>query len=581
MERKQNNMCAFLGGILVIAISAAAEMPERRVDRLNQAWKPEPAESLNRPAGLFDTEYSVPMRDGVNLRTTVFQLPGGPKPVLLIRTPLNQPEVEQLAQVVMLTGYAVAIQNTRGRFGSEGEDVVFQSDGWGELQDGFDTVKWIAQQSWCNGKIGIWGYSALGITASMAGAAAPPELDCLMIGYAPSKAFGQVTYQGGAFRKSLVDGWLDEMGSVHMIPTFRENDVYGPFWEQFDIESRHPHFQVPTLFVGGWYDTFQQGTLNNFAGIQVNGADGARGRQQLVMGPWTHVNRDNATQGELTYPPNAIYESEITDTLEWFNHWLKGDDNGVDGEPAATYYVMGDVTDPNAPGNEWRTSDVWPPESETIAFHLRPDFSLSQVPAGADGDSSSFGINPADLLPTLGGFNLKIPEGPFDQSPIEARADETLVFATVPLEEPMEIIGRVSAVIHASSNLEDMDLTARLTDVYPDGRSMLVCDGILRASFRESDSNPTPIVPGEIYEYEIDLWSTALAFNRGHRIGLIVGNSNSPRFEANPVYAQLGQGGVPAEAVTTVFHSEAYPSRLLLPVTSDIPDTAVSDWAVF
>lgn len=532
-----------------------------------------------RQQGLFDSDIKIPMRDGVQLAATVFKSPVGSFPTVLVRTPYgrkNIPELDKL-QLLVLTGYSLVFQDTRGRYDSEGEPLIFLSDGWGTLQDGYDTIEWIAAQKWNNGKVGMWGHSALGILSGLAAGAVPPHLTCQVIGFAATRGYEQIGYPGGAYRESLVDGWLTENQVPQMIPVFRAHPVRDDFWAQLDVASRHEVINVPTMFVGGFYDCFQEGTLDGFAGRQTMGAEGARGKQKLIIGPWTHVNEFDVKQGQLTYPADSEFSTEINDTIAWFDYWLKGSNNGVMDKPAVTYYVMGDTSVANAPGNVWKTSATWPPASTPTRLYLREDGALSPF-SNTGSWSGELTVDPNNPVPTLGGMNLEDNSGPWDQRPLESRGD-VLVFSTDPLAEPVEVAGRVQAVIHAESNLTDNDLTVRLTDVYPDGRSMLVCDGILRASFRESLSNPTPITPGEVIPYAVDLWSTSLVFNTGHRIRLIVANTNAPRFEPNPIYKQLGRNGLPDIALTRVHAGAQFPSHVVLPVVSGL--TGITDWRVY
>ena len=568
---------------------SAGERPAKRVDRLNQCWIPTDPDlrgslytkgkTTVRPEGLFDTDVMIPMRDGVKLAATIFKSPlGGPFPTILVRTPYGRGEVDEL-QLLILQGYAIVVQDLRGKGDSEGEDRVFQDDGWGELQDGYDTVEWIATQSWCNGKVATWGPSALGIVQGLMAVAKPPHLVCQVIGYAPCQGYGHAVYQNGVFRTALLDGWLTKHGSGHMLPTFQEHPTYDAFWEQYNIAAHHSEINLPALFIGGFYDCFEQGTLDDFNGRQNNGAEGARGNQRLIIGPWTHTNEidEDREQGALIYPPNSLYSvvSELDDTLEWLNYWMKGENNDAMNGAAVTYYVMGDVDDENAPGNEWRESDIWPPESNEVHFNLHGDGTLSTAaPSGAQ-PTSALGCDPANPIKTLGGMNLEIHSGPYDQTSIEVDPN-VLVFSTGPLAEPVEVIGRINAVIYAASNLTDNDITIRMTDVYPDGRSMLVCDGIARASFRDSYTDPTPITPGEVYRYEVDLWSTSIIFNAGHEIRIIIANTNDPRFEMNSLYTQLGQNGVPSSIETVIHHSPEHTSYLALPVIGEV--VSVDDW---
>ncbi len=527
---------------------------------------------------LFDETFMVTMRDGVRLSTTVYKPPvGEPRSVILIRTPYNKEELSDLSLPVLIGGFSLVVQDTRGRFASEGEDVLFQSDGLGELQDGFDTVEWIAGQSWSNGQIGMWGYSAFGITALMAAASAPPQLKCMAVGYAPTKGWGQTSYQGGAFRTALVSEWLVDNNSAHFLPIFKEHPTNDSFWDQYNIEKHFQNIQTPILHVGGIYDCFQQGTLNAFTGIQTGGAEGARGNQQLIFGPWAHVNHLGVKQGELTFPANSIF-SEIDELLPWYQFWLNGDDNGVMENPPVTYYVMGDTTASNAPGNVWKTAESWPPDSRKVPFYLQSGDALTLDQPDSN-TLSTFILEPQEYVITKGGMNLELAAGPFDQTSIEQRED-VLTFTSETLTEPLEIVGNIQAVIYAaSSNLADMDISVRVCDVYPDGRSMLLCDGILRASFRHSDTNPTQIQPFEVNRYEIECWATSIILNTGHRLRVSVTHSNTPRFEPNPEYAQLGLSGSPRQNATEIIHSPEHPSHVIIPVVSGLPDDVpVSNW---
>lgn len=581
------SLVALLIGISWLAPETASSQAENRAERLNsntviqtERKAPGSVEQRYSPEQVGGETIMMPMRDGVRLSTTVYQpFLGGPWPVILIRTPYNQEEISEFALPILLAGFVLVTQDTRGRFASEGEDRVFQSDGWGELQDGYDTVEWIAGQSWCDGNVGMWGYSAYGITALMAAAAAPPSLKCMAVGYAPSQGWGQTSYQGGAFRQSLVNEWLVNNDSAHMLETFREHPVNDAFWDAYDIESRVEFIQTPILHIGGFYDCFQLGTLNAFRLIQNRGNGQAPGNQQLIMGPWTHVNHYEREQGELTFPLNATL-NEIDELVAWFSYWLKGDENGIMENPPVTYYVMGDASDDDAPGNEWKTAESWPPPAEQAQFFLHEQGALALEAPTATGNSA-FPLSGPDFVPTLGGMNLEIPAGPFDQAAIEARSD-VLTFETAPLSEPMEVVGHVTAVVYASANLSNIDLSVRVSDVYPDGRSILLCDGIIRASFRESQTNPTPIEPGEVYRYEIDCWATSVVLNRGHRLRISITHSNTPRFEPNPEYANLGSVGHPEEAFIELHHSPGNASYVSVPVVSGLPEpVGVQSWALY
>jgi putative CocE/NonD family hydrolase len=242
--------------------------------------------------------------------------------------------------------------------------------------------------------------------------------------------------------------------------------------------------------------------------------------------------------------------------------------NGVEREQAVTYYVMGDTTDPSAPGNVWRTASTWPPAAKETPWYFQPNHSLLTTMNRPDG-YLEYAYNPADPVPTTGGNHLSLPSGPLEQKAVEDRAD-VLVFSSEPLKEPLEVTGRIRAKLWVSSDAPDTDFTAKLCDVYPDGRSLNICDGILRARFRKSLSKPELMQPGRVYFVEIDLWSTSMVFNKGHRLRVQISSSNAPAYDPNPnTGAQLR-----ADSRTQVAHNRIYldarhPSQIILPIPAN------------
>jgi putative CocE/NonD family hydrolase len=273
----------------------------------------------------------------------------------------------------------------------------------------------------------------------------------------------------------------------------------------------------------------------------------------------------------LKYPPNSKFP-DASDAARQFDYWLKGDSNGAQDDKAVHYYVMGDPTDANAPGNFWRRADNWPPPAEPTAFYLHGDKRLVRGERPEEAQTLSYKYDPNNPVPTVGGQNLLLPKGPMDQQKIESRPD-VLVFTTDVLAEPVEVTGRIYAKLYVSSDCADTDFTVKLTDVYPDGRSMLVTDGILRAALRNSFERIEPLEAGEVYELSVDLWSTSLVFNKGHRICLAVSSSNAPRFEPNP---NTIDGDTPRVAANTLHLSREHPSHILLPIYGGIPKAQVS-----
>jgi predicted acyl esterase len=507
----------------------------------------------------------VPMSDGTKLATECFLPPGdGPFPVVLARSVYGR--MSQFAKAFNAVGMAYVVQDTRGRGDSEGKDMVFADDGWGVNRDGADTVKWVKNQKWCNGKIGTWGASALAIVQTLM-APATEDVNCQGIWVSTSNFYEQLSYQGGVFRKSLVEEWIKGQKSLHVIDIWKSHPTYDEFWTYYNADAEAAKITAPAMHVGGWWDIFAQGTVNGFVYRQNQGGEGAKGNQKLVMGPWLHGPVQEP--GDLKLPDNFQFDI-LGYTSRFLAYWLKGDDNGIMDEPPLHYYTIGDVEDPDAPGNEWRTADNWPPFATTeTAYYLAEDGLLEETKAVSQDARKSFTYDPADPCPTHGGQNLLIPAGPFDQRKVSSRPD-VISFATAPLEKPVEITGAVHAELFVSTDAPDTDFTAKLIDIYPDGREILMLDNIQRVKFRNGYEKAEPLAPGEIGKLEIDLWNISLVFNKGHRIGLHISSSNYPRFEKNP---NTGED-LPNEdnlrvAHNTVHMDKDHPSALILPVRND------------
>jgi putative CocE/NonD family hydrolase len=348
------------------------------------------------------------------------------------------------------------------------------------------------------------------------------------------------------------------------LKTFVAHPKYDDFWAELSPEKEAGRVRAPAVFLGGWYDIFLQGTINSFDTIHNHGGEGARGHCRLIIAPIGH-----GVMTELKYPANAAKLPACGNDVAWFDYVLNGKTNGVGDEKPVHYYVMGDPTDKMAPGNYWRSADHWPPAATPTVFYFHPDGKLmaSTKPQG-DG-SKSYQYDPANPVPTVGGAELGVDIGPKDQRKVESR-DDVLVFSTDLLAEPIEVTGRISAKLYVSSNCPDTDFTVKLTDVYPDGRSMLVTDGILRARFRESFEEERLLEPGKVYEVTVDLWSTSLVFNKGHKIRVAVSSSNAPRFDPNPNTGHAFRADMDTRVATnTIYFSQKYPSRVLLPICKE------------
>ena len=516
----------------------------------------------------------VPMRDGTHLATEVYFPAGaGPWPVALMRTPYDKNTIFRMSPYLgvypydlVQLGIAAVVQDTRGRGASEGLARLFVDDAWGEHADGADTVAWIRQQPWSNGRIATFGLSYMGSTQYLLAGAGAEGIVGQHIVAAPISPYHSWFSQNGVFRKGFLEDFVRFTGwPPEALEMLRQHPSYDDFWRGLDLATRPEQVRWPIVHVSGWFDAFSQGTIDAFTQLQEKGGQGGRGWQQLVVGPWTHFGILERQAGELTFPKNAVFPPGAPDELQWLSFWLTGTPQIPADEPAVRYYVMGDVTDAQAPGNLWRRADRWPPPSRPLRLYFTGAGGLeAQSPATAL--TREYDYDPAQPVPTVGGHEIFLPQGSYDQRRVEERRD-VLLFSTLPLPEAAEVTGRISVRLTAATSARDTDFTAKLTDVYPDGRSMLVSDGIVRAHYRMSLSHPTPIQPGQRYAYDIDLGSTSLVFNKGHRIRVAISSSNAPRFEPNPnsggEWPFRNEKPVVAHQIVTLGGPEA--SHILLP----------------
>jgi uncharacterized protein len=570
---------------------------------------------------VVERDVMVPMTDGTRLAIDVYRPDApGPFPALVERTPYDKTkssEIQVGAHIYFAErGYVFLVQDTRGRFASEGTFYPFLDDAWLQNRDGHDTVQWIARQPWSDGKVGVLGGSYTGQTAYMVAPTQPPALAAMFVRESASDLFDHWVYRGGAFELGFLAAWSTRTfgpdiaaraaGSAGADAAKRrleaalasqEKDYWhlplntypplrwapgwqyfydwigqnrdGPYWWQQDVGLNHHRFQVPVYHLGGWYDIFLKGTIENFQGLRAYAAtERARTNQRLIIGPWIHgpANVSKVAVGELQFPgADEIDYNAIR--LEWFDHWLKGIDNGVTREPPVLIYVMG--------ANRWRTENEWPPaRARFTPYYLRagaPGSNTSlydgrlavESPAGAEGPAS-YAYDPRDPVPTLGGNTLYIATGPTDHRKADARS---LTFTSDVVADDLEVTGPVKAVLYAMSSAVDTDWVVRLTDVYPDGRSMLITDGILRARYRDSICAPSLITPDRVYRYDVDLWATSNVFKAGHRLRVSVTSSNFPRWDRNLNTAESPETGARTEtALNTVFFDSRRPSHILLPV---------------
>jgi putative CocE/NonD family hydrolase len=345
----------------------------------------------------------------------------------------------------------------------------------------------------------------------------------------------------------------------------------GEYWYRANVNRHAQSVTVPMLHVSSWYDIFGEGAPTAYQSIkQGSRFEKARNGQRLIIGPWGHLLPYNAPSskgcGDIDFGPSALIDLNET-LLRWFDYWLKDIDNGIIEEPPVTVYTLG--------ANRWQRLADWPPptmrqvpwfiHSDKAANGLSGDGTLSTVPPSAE-PADEFVYDPDDPVPSLGGANLAIDMGVQDQQPVEQRKD-VLVYTSDPLEGPLEITGPVSVVLWASSSAVDTDFTAKLVDVRPDGYAQNLCDGMIRARYRESASAPRLMEAGKPYRFTIDLWATSNVFLPGHRIRLEISSSNFPHFDRNLNTGEpFGEGTRGIQARQTIFHQQEMATHILLPV---------------
>ena len=579
---------------------------------------------------IVEQNVMVKMPDGTGIATDIYRPDAeGTFPAMIERTPYDKSTASRVEDAAYFAkrGYVFIYQDTRGRFQSEGDFYPFLDDAWLANKDGYEAVKWIVEQPWSNGVVGVWGGSHTGQTAYMIGPTQPPGLRAIFARESASDLNAHWVYRGGAFEHGFITAWAtgtfgpdlvtklyegaEQENAIAQIKAAIETqdkdywflpiDQYpaymsaynetggwkfyydwlahpndGPYWWQQSVGLQHHRFEVPVYHVGGWYDIFLNGTLHNYMGIRDKAATPlARSNQKLIVGPWVHGpgNIGQVDVGEMSFPgaetfPDGEELSYATLRRKWFDVWLKDmDTTGFTKEKPVLLYVMGD--------NVWRFEDDWPlarAQATNFYFHAGNSASIDSLNDGmlspnkpTDAEPpDSFKYDPLNPIMTIGGNTLFIPNGPRDNR----KADErSLTYTSEVLSEDMEVTGPIKAVLYGMSSAVDTDWTVSITDVHPDGRSILIVDGIQRARYRDSRTDPSLIEPDRIYRYEVDLWATSNVFKAGHRIRVNVHSSNFPRWSRNLNIAESPESGArPVVALNTVFHDELRPSHVVLPV---------------
>ncbi|MBN1224838.1 MAG: CocE/NonD family hydrolase [Candidatus Aminicenantes bacterium] len=570
------------------------------------------AAEMQRQVYKVTVDKGVPgaMRDGNRLFSDVYR-PDAPGkfPAILIRTPYNKEDYGKYSSFpvkAVQCGYAVIIQDVRGRYSSEGDFLPYVQ----EIRDGYDSVEWASGLPFVNGKVAMYGCSYLGAVQWLAAVTDPPHLVAIF----PQCTFANgrhFFFFGGTFDLSWI-GWLydrlpdirrhkgmdkDRGEAENNFSTWEENKwkwlkytpliklpifdglcpYYfdwlahpdnGPFWDFSDIEKGHRNVSVPAYNLTGWYDDGygQPGALLNFLGMKANGkTDKARTGQKLIIGPWTHCDWESSKAGDIDFGPDAVVDVDAL-ALRWFDFWMKGIDNGIMKDPPIKFFVMGD--------NVWRAEQQWPLfRTEFTSLYLRSDSAANslwgdgtlsvEIPVNEKTDRYIY-----DPSNPVTDYFFEEP-GVRDLRTIEVRND-VCVYTSDPLTEDCEVTGPVTAEIYASSSAKDTDFVVKVCDVHPCGYSQNITpplSGVIRGRYRDSESEPSLLESGRIYKFSIALMHTSHVFKKGHRIRISVTSSYFPFLDRNPNTGRpFGEDDSWVRATQTIFHGPKNPSRIILPV---------------
>lgn len=628
---------ALLAGAPLTLFAQAAPAPDAsRMPPVGWVGSPKQYDALK-----VSTDLMIPTRDGKRMATDVYRparygVPvTQPLPVLLNRTPYNKAALAELAVWYAERGYVVALQDTRGRYKSEGTFSKVQP---ADATDGYDVIEWLAKQPYANGVVGMWGTSFSAHTEAGAAQYNPPSLKSMVLnmgGLANGWDHGvryRGTYEMGRqltwawsqlladarspdvqalLTKEKVEDWYSVqpmrrgLNPLSVNPQYEgwyfdffEHADYDAFWKD-PMLAWDEHYgetsDIPMMHVGGWYDIFTAGTFKNFTELRKL----KKTPQRIVVGPWTHGGNNRSFAGDVAYGDSAAIPDFLTDFhLRWFDHHLKGVANGIEKDSAVRLFVMGtgdgrkDANGRLQHGGYWRTSNAWPvTNTRMVPYYFQADGSLRATKPKALHSKTTYTFDPRHPVPTVGGgSSARLKDGAYDQRedprfppsqapwlPLRSRAD-VVVFQTEPLTADMTVIGPITVTLFASVTTVDADFTAKLVDVYPSstdwpgGFDLNLTDAIVRGRYRATRDHAVMLQPGRVYEFTIDPFPTANVFKKGHRIRVDISSSNFPRFDVNPNTGEpLGKNRRLVTTDISIQHSATYPSHIVLPLAPARP----------
>ena len=547
------------------------------------------------------TDVLVPMRDGVQLAADIYLPDGaGPFPVLLSRTPYNKIRGASRAAKFNQYGYAVVLVDSRGIHASQGNWQPYVT----EAIDGYDTQEWIAKQPWCDGNIGMFGTSYPGFTQLLPAPYRSNSVKAIVPVAAQSDNYGSIWYTDGLYHLALALRWganqaslasggnppsINWMQVMRYLPVKSalgafglespfvsqtiKHSTYDDFWKSMSVRDVYSEMDVPAFHVTGWYDDLVHETIVNFLSMQSHSrSKHARRWQKLLIGPWGHGLPREAVYGDVNFGPNMLIDSDKLH-LNWYDYHLKGIDNGLNEEAPIRIFVMG--------ANVWRDEYEWPLERvERSRFYLNSsggansrfgDGSLD-LELSSKSDADTYRYDPRNPVPTYGGSGCcgggLTPHGPLDQRVNQQRQD-VLVYTTDILEKDIEVTGAIELQLFFRTDVPDTDFFATVSDVYPNGKAILVAEAMQRMRYRKSIEAPNWLNLNQVYEVKMQFWETSNVFKAGHRIRLHLTSSNFPRFDRNLNAAVPIGEGLDADIVVAthvIYHNQELPSSLYLPV---------------
>ena len=560
--------------------------------------------------GVREEQMMIPMRDGTKLSAYMYFPKGdGPWPVLYEQryADLKGAGTRQANARLAKAGYVVCAENFRGAGKSEGTWVGYRALGWGELQDGYDTVEWLAKQKWSTGKIGTFGSSQAGFAQNFLAVTRPPHLVAQYMIDTGLSLFQEGYRIGGTTRPERFKGMdavcREPAHNRALVAEWFKHPTFDDYWKQEDCSRHFNKMDVPCFTIGSWFDFMNIGSIESYRGRQHRAGPNSRGKQQLLIGPWLHggyLGKNTNKVSELIFPENAKFDAE-SHLIRWFDYWLKGNDNLVDRDPTIRYYVMGECS-PVAPrqesrtsldaaratsvpstndvqsalgnpvaerqgyvGNIWRETNDWPISSTPTNYFLRNGGKLStSSPTEADAAVTILAdpLKPANI-PNTRGF-----PGAADARKVEEQA-EVRTFTSEPLTAPVEWTGLVKAELFVTSSAKDTDFIVRVCDVYPDGRSILLVDYIRRGRYRDGFEQEVFFTPGKVEKVAFEVGWISQIFAKGHRIRVTVASTGAPFFEPNPNTGEPLALEFPSNAITatnTVQLNKQHASRVIAPL---------------